>query len=169
MGTNEPSQPYTLSCVVIAMEASLHRGRSLSLLILLAVGACSGSPSAPPQADQEAKRFDQPAPDKGALYVYRSGIMGALRPLDVSLAGGASAQLGYNTFIRVEGPPGQIDVACKVGDNTTSQQIQIQDGQTRFVEVSMAAGLWAPSCEVAEVPPDQGQAAIRYSRRVEPL
>ena len=143
--------------------------RSLSLLLVLAVGACAASPSAPPQADQQAKRFDQPAPDKGALYVYRSGLMGMMRPLDVSLAGGASAQLGYNTFIRVEGPPGQIDIACKVGDNTTNRQFEIQDGQTRFVEVSMNAGLWTPSCEVAEVPADQGQAAVRSSRRVEPL
>jgi hypothetical protein len=137
--------------------------------VLLVVGACAGSPSAPPQADQQAKRFDQPAPDKGALYVYRSGILGMMRPIDVTLAGGASAQLGYNTFIRVEGPPGQVDIDCKVGDKTGNGQIQIQDGQTRFVEVSMTVGLWTPSCEVAEVPPDQGQAAIRAARRVEPL
>ena len=44
---------------------------------------------------------------------------------------------GYNTFIRVEGPPGQIDIACKVGDSTANGQVQIQGGQTRFVEVSM--------------------------------
>ncbi|SEP08229.1 hypothetical protein SAMN02990966_03875 [Rhodospirillales bacterium URHD0017] len=142
-------------------------GLPLSLMIL--VGACAGSPSAPPQADQQAKQFDPPAPAKGALYVYRSGLMGAMRPLDVSLAGGAGAQLGYNTFIRIEGPPGPIDIACKVGDNTTNNQIQIQDGQTRFVEVSMRAGLWTPSCDVAEVPPTQGQTAVRSSRRVEPL
>jgi hypothetical protein len=137
--------------------------------MILAIGACAGSPSAPPQADQEAKRFDPPAPSKGALYVYRSGLMGAMRPLDVSLAGGASAQLGYNTFIRVDGPPGPIDIACKVADNTTNNQVQIQDGQTRFVEVSMKATLWTPTCEIIEVGPDQAQATIRSSRRVEPL
>ena len=95
--------------------------------------------------------------------------MGAMRPLDVSLAGGASAQLGYNTFIRVEGPPGPIDIACKVGDNGANNQVQIQDGQTRFVEVSLKATWWTPTCEIAEVPPDQGQAAVRSSRRVEPM
>lgn len=165
----EATQPSGSLMRCNSMEEDVVRGRNLALSLLLVVGACAGSPTAPPQADQEAKRFDQPAPDKGAVYVYRSGLMGAMRPLDVSLAGGASAQLGYNTFIRVEGPPGQIDIACKVGDNTTNGQFQIQDGQTRFVEVSMKAGLWTPSCEVAEVPPDQGQAAIRSSRRVEPL
>ena len=95
--------------------------------------------------------------------------MGMLRPLDVSLAGGASAQLGYNTFILVEGPPGQIDIACNIGGNTADGQVQIQGGQTRFVEVSMNAGLWSPSCEIAEVPVNQGQAGVRSARRVEPL
>lgn len=145
------------------------RRLALPLSLMIVAGACAGSPSASSQADQEAKRFEPPAPSKGALYVYRSGLMGAMRPVDVSLAGGASAQLGYNTFIRVEGPPGQIDIACKVGDNTTNSQVEIQDGQTRFVEVSMKAGLWSPSCGVAEVAPNEGQAAVRSSRRVEPL
>ena len=137
--------------------------------VVLALSACAGSPSAPPQADQQAKLFEPPQPAKGALYVYRSGLMGAMRPLDVSLAGGASAQLGYNTFIRVEGPPGPIDIACKIAGNTTDSQIQIQDGQMRFVEVSVRAGLWSPSCEVVETAPDQAQSSIRSSRRVEPL
>lgn len=142
---------------------------SLVVTLMLVVGACAGSPSAPAPADREAKRFDPPEAGKAALYVYRSGLMGALRPLDVSLAGGASAQLGYNTFIRVEGPPGPIDIACKIADNTTNSQIQIQDGQTRFVEVSVKAGLWSPSCDVTETAPDQAQSSIRSSRRVEPL
>jgi hypothetical protein len=150
-------------------EEALVRRLSLVASLMLAVAACAGSPSAPTQADQQAKQFDPPEPGKGALYVYRSGLMGALRPLDVSLAGGASAQLGYNTFIRVEGPPGPIDIACKIADNTTDSQIQIQDGQTRFVEVSVRAGLWSPSCEVVETAPDQAQSSIRSSRRVEPL
>ncbi len=77
---------------------------------LLLAGACAGSPSAPPQADQQAKQLQAAARRaEAALYVYRSGLMGMLRPLDVSLAGGASAQLGYNTFILVDGPPGQIE------------------------------------------------------------
>jgi hypothetical protein len=150
-------------------EERLVRRLSLPLSVLLLVGACAGSPSAPPQADQEAKSFGSPPPDRGALYVYRSGLMGMLRPLDVSLAGGASAQLGYNTFILVEGPPGQIDIACKVADNTANGQVQIQGGQARFVQVSMNAGLWSPNCEVAEVPADQGKAAVRSARRVAPL
>ena len=144
------------------------RHLGLPLTVLLVVGACAGSPSAPPQADQQAKRFDQPPPDKGALYVYRSGLLGMARPIDVALAGGSSAQLGYNTFIRVEGPPGPVEIGCKVGDKAGNGQVQVDNGQTRFVEVTMTVGWLTPGCEVAEVSPDQGQAAVRAARRVEP-
>jgi len=146
----------------------VKRGRCLSLLPILMLAACAGGPAAPPQADQEAKRFDQPAPGKGALYIYRPGWFGMARSVDVAIAGGASAQLGSNTYVRLEGPPGPVEVNCKVGDKTDSRQIDMQDGQTRFAEVSMTVGWWSPGCEVAEVPPDQGRPAVLISKRIEP-
>jgi hypothetical protein len=149
------------------MKERVPRRPSRSLALLLLLGACAGSPSAPQQADLEARRFDPPAPGRAAIYVYRSGLMGMMRPLDVSLPGRATAQLGYNTFIRIDGPPGAVDIACTVGDRTARAQVQMPDGETRFVEVSMAAGLLTPSCGIAEVPADRGRAAVRSARRVE--
>jgi len=137
-------------------------------LSALTLAACGGSTLAPQQADQEAKQFPQPAPGKGALYVYRSGWFGAARALDVSLVGGATAGLGPNRYIRIEGPPGPVQVDCKIGDKTGTAQIPIADGQTRYVEASMTVGWWTPGCEVEEVPPDKGQAAVRIGQRVEP-
>jgi hypothetical protein len=144
------------------------RGKSLSLSLLFMLGACASGPTAPPQADQEAKRFDQPAPDKGALYIYRPGWLGLAKAVDVALVGGATAQLGSNTYIRLEGPPGPVEIDCRVGNNNAAHQVEIQDGQTRYVEVSMTIGWWLPGCEIAEVPPDQGRAAVLASKRVEP-
>lgn len=144
------------------------RGKSLSLSLLFVLGACANVPMAPPQADQDAKRFDQPAPDKGALYIYRPGWMGLAKPIDVAIAGGATARLNSYTYMRLEGPPGPVEIDCRVGDNNANRQVEIQDGQTRYVEVSMKIGLWQPGCEIAEVPPDQGQAAVLGSKRVEP-
>lgn len=74
----------------------------LSLSLLLAAAACANVPLADLQQDAEAKRFQQPAQDSGALYVYRSGLMGFVRPIDVAIAGGASAQLASNTYLRLE-------------------------------------------------------------------
>lgn len=155
---------------VQSQEDDVIPSRSLPLLLvpMLALGACANVPMAPPQADQEAKRFDRPSPDKGALYIYRPGWMGLAKPVDVAVAGGATAQLGSNTYIRLEGPPGPVEIGCRVGDNNANRQVEIQDGQTRYVEVSMKIGLWLPGCEIAEVPPDQGQAAVLASQRVAP-
>ena len=144
------------------------RGKSLSLSLLFVLGACANVPMAPPQADQDAKRFDQPAPDKGALYIYRPGYLGLAMPIDVAIVGGATAQLNSHTFLRLEGPPGPVEIDCRVGSNNAARQVEIQDGQTRYVEVSIKIGLWLPGCEIAEVPPDQGQSAVQSSRRVEP-
>ena len=139
---------------------------SLSLPLLLAAAACANVPLADSQQDAEAKRFEQPARDNGALYVYRAGLMGLARPIDVSIAGGVSAALASNTYLRLEGPPGPVDLACRVGDKQGGQQITIEPGRTRYVEVSMKVGLTLPGCDVVEVSPDQGQAAVRNARRV---
>ena len=141
--------------------------KALIAFALLAAG-CAQVPMADPQADQMAKAFPPPQSGKGALYVYRSGVMGVARPIDVAIVGGATAQLATNTYLRLEGPPGPIEVDCRVGDKTGGGQVQIGEGRTRYVEVSMKVGLMLPGCEVAEVSPQQGQAAVRGSRRVAP-
>ena len=137
------------------------------LMPALMLAACAGGTPAPQQADQEAKRFGPPSPDKGALYVVRPGWYGFAQRVGVAIPGGASAQLGANSYLRLEGPPGQVEVGCKVGDKTGTAQVQMADGQVRFVEVSMTFGWWSPGCEVAEVPPDKGQAAVLLAKRIE--
>ena len=155
---------------MVNKETSVSEGRSVAVLfpLLLMLAACGASPSAPQQADQEAKQFPAPAPDKGALYIYRSSWLGGATALDIGVVGGATAQLATNTFIRIEGPPGPVEVDCKVGAKTGAGHVQIADGQTQFVEVSMTMGWWTPGCEVAEVPPDRGRAAVLSGRRLEP-
>ncbi len=144
-------------------------GRGLALAMLLALGACASVPLADSQADQEGKQFDPPARDSGALYVYRSGWFGLARKVEVSLAGGAHAELAPNTYFRVEGPPGPIDVRCQIdNDASAATQINIAPGETRFVQIAMRSGWVGPVCAIGEVPPDQGQAAVRGSKRVAP-
>jgi hypothetical protein len=141
--------------------------RKALIAVALVLPGCAQVPMANPQADQTAKAFPPPEPGRGALYVYRSGYMGIARPIDVQVVGGRTAQLGSNTYLRLEGPPGPIEIDCKIGDKTGAGQVQIGEGRTRYVEVSMKVGMLLPGCEVAEVPPEQGQAAVRGSRRVE--
>jgi hypothetical protein len=146
----------------------LIRKALLAALLLsgCAVTGCAQVPMADPQADQTAKAFPTPEPGRGALYVYRTGLMGIARPIDVQIAGGRGAQLVSNSYLRLEGPPGPIEIDCKVGDKTGAQQLEIVEGRTRYVEASMKIGVLLPGCELAEVPPEQGQSAVRGSKRV---
>jgi hypothetical protein len=139
---------------------------SLSLSLLFAAAACARVPLADPQQDAEAKRFDQPGRDSGALYVYRSGLMGLARPIEVGVVGGYSADLASNTYLRLDGPPGPVDLSCQIGDKKGGQEVNIEAGRTRYVEVSMKVGMVMPGCELVEVSPDQGQAAVRNAQRV---
>jgi hypothetical protein len=140
--------------------------RNLAMLaVTLALGACATVPMAGPQADEEGKRFDPPASGAGAVYVYRPGWMALAKTVDVGVAGGYHAQLASNTYFRLEGPPGPIDIVCKT-DNTSDRQVNIAPGEIRYVEVAMNAGLLGPRCSVEEVSPQQGQAAVLRSKRV---
>jgi hypothetical protein len=141
---------------------------SLPLALILAATACANVPVADPRQDAEGKRFDNPAPGGGALYIYRSELMGFARPIDISIAGGVSAGLGARTYLRLEGPPGPVDITCRVGDHQGQQEVMIEPGQTRFVEVSTKVGLMLPDCHLAEVSPDQGRAAVLGGKRVNP-
>ena len=140
--------------------------RSLSLSLLLALGSCANVPMADPQADQQAKEFVPPDGDRGAVYIYRSGLLGIARPLDVGITNGINAKLPYNSYLRVDGPPGQIEVGCAAGDYRRSTEVNVTPGRVAFVEASMTMGLWGPHCNVTEVAQDQGQAAVRSSKRV---
>jgi hypothetical protein len=137
------------------------------LALMLGLGACATVPTAGPQADQEGKRFDPPAQGSGVVYVYRPGWMALARTVDVGIAGGYHAKLASNTYFRLEGPPGPIDIVCKT-DNTADRQINIAQGETRYVEVAMSAGLLGPRCSVNEVSPQEGQAGVLRSKRVVP-
>jgi hypothetical protein len=135
--------------------------------VLLALAGCAQVPMAGPQADQMAKAFPTPEPGRGALYVYRGGLMGFARPIDVQVVGGATASLMTDNYLRLEGPPGPIEIDCKVGDKTNATHLEIHEGRTRYVEASMTVGALLPGCQLAEVPPDRGQAAVRNGRRVQ--
>jgi len=139
-----------------------------TLMLLLTLGACASVPMADPQADQQAKLFERPDTERGAVYIYRRGWFGIARPLDVGIVNGVNAKLARNTYVRIDGPPGQIEVGCAAGDYKSSARVEIAPGRVTYIQADMTASLLGPHCEVAEVPPEQGQAAVRASKRVEP-
>ena len=137
-------------------------------LLLLAAGACAAVPMATPQEDSLGKRFEAPPQDKGALYIYREGLMGALAPVNVTIGSGAGSDLNLalapDTWVRLEGDPGPLEVRCS-GDSAAGRRIEVAPGETRYVEVAYRIGLLSSGCGIAEVSPDRGQAAVSRGKR----
>lgn len=139
----------------------------LTLGALLALAGCATVPLASPQADEEGKRFDPPGQGAGVLYIYRTGWFASARTVDVGVPNGFHAKLALNTYFRLEGPPGPVEIDCKA-DNTAGNQFNINLGEIHYIEVVMHAGMLGPTCSVDEVPPQTGQAAIMKAKRVTP-
>ena len=139
---------------------------TLPLLLILAgtLGACAAVPLATPQENAMGKRFEPPPADKGALYVYRQGLLGAAAPVNVTVGGGLNIALGPDTWVRLEGDPGPLEVRC-AGDSSAVRRIDVAAGETRYVEVAYRIRLMSPGCSVAEVSPGQGQSAVSHGTR----
>lgn len=140
----------------------------IALVLSLALGAtaCADVQMATPQEDQIGKRFEPPPPDKGAVYLYRQGLLGALAPVNVVVAsngGGLNVALGPDTWVRLEGDPGPLEVRCV--DDPAGQRIDVAPGETRYVEVSYRIGLMKAGCGVGEVSQLQGQRGVANGRR----
>jgi hypothetical protein len=76
------------------------------VLPLALVAACTSVPMATPQEDQLGKQFREPPPDKAALYLYRTGLLGALAPVNVQVAtpgGGLDLALNRDYWARLDG------------------------------------------------------------------
>lgn len=141
--------------------------RSLALCLLMLTSACASVQMATPAEDRLGKSFAPPPPDKGALYLYREGLMGALVPLDVVVqtpGGGLDVTLAPDTWVRLEGDPGPLEIRC-AKDQNVGQRLDVRPGETRYVEVAYRMALWGTTCGVHEVSQQEGQAAVAKGRR----
>ena len=111
-----------------------------SVMAAWAVTGCSGVPMAAGDLDAAAKRFEPPRPGMGALYVVREGYL-VISPTAVMIDQRQVGRLGYDTFLRVELPPGIHDVRAQ--DLDTRQQlavtiVRLAVGEIRYVVLANA-------------------------------
>ena len=143
--------------------------------LALTLAACTDVPLAPRGLDETAKRFDPPPPGLGALYVVREGSF-VSAPVALLVDRRRIGALGYDTYFRLELPPG--DHAVRVQDLDNGQQlaatnVQLAVGDIRFVSVGNAAldsPLTNPITQMnaRELSATQGRAAVAGKRLVAP-
>jgi hypothetical protein len=137
----------------------------LTLATLLLLAGCASVPLESAQEDAKGKHFNPPPSDRGSLYVYRQGLMGAPVPLPVTIASLPETSLGPDTWVWLEGAPAAIDVRCTGTDGSAALTANVEAGETRFVEVAFRPGLMGSRCAVTEVPEAQGRAAVLAGKR----
>jgi hypothetical protein len=146
--------------------------RALSILFLLsalALGACDPVFRTPPQADQDAKLFPPPLPGQTALYIFRDSSYAPHWPIKVTVLDAVDTLMPAGTYLRVDVPPGPLDVRCVTAALPDHRRTTVAAGETRYLQVRLNPGTYSPYCLVVDVAPEAAQAAIRVRSRVEPI
>jgi starvation-inducible outer membrane lipoprotein len=150
------------------VEALVIRSSTRPLLLLgalLLLAGCATVPMESAQEEARGKQFSPPPPDKGSLYVFRRGFMGAVVTIPVTIAGGMQTQLAQNTWVWLEPAPATIDIKCTGSEGGAELAVNVGPGEMRFVEVAFRPGLLGGRCAVTEVPEAQGRGAVLAGRR----
>jgi hypothetical protein len=145
----------------------MNSRRLIAVLLPLALVACAEVQMATPSEDQFGKRFEPPPSEKGVLYLFREGMLGAMTTVDVTVqmpTAGVDVALASDTWVRLEGDPGPIEVRCTREQNA-GQRLDVRSGETRYVEVSYRLAFWGASCGVLEVSPLDGQRGVARGKR----
>jgi hypothetical protein len=143
-----------------------------SIVMVLAVASCTSVPLAPREADTAAKRFDPPAPGWAALYIVREGYM-ISDEVAVLVDQRPAGSLAYDSYLRLELPPGPHDVRAEDIENRQPlavTRVQLAAGEIRFVSIANAVfdsplARAATEMSAREMPAGAGRAAV-LSRRL---
>ena len=145
----------------------------LVALALPALAACeviteAKVPMSDAAADAAGRQFAPPPPGKAVIYAFRAD---APQPIVFTISVGREnlADLGTNTWARLEMPAGRADVRCTGGGQaaTPSLLLDLAPGEIRYVEVR--AEFYRIACYLNEVPAAQGRPAVLGGRRVREL
>ncbi|MBS0525888.1 MAG: hypothetical protein JSS04_19825 [Proteobacteria bacterium] len=143
-----------------------------SIIVALAVAACTSVPLASRDADAAAKRFEPPPPGWAILYIVREGYM-LSDEVAVLVDQRSVGSLAYDTYQRLELPPGQHDVRAEnleYGQTLAVTTVQLAAGEIRFVTIANAVfdsplARTVTEMSAREMPATAGRSAV-LSRRL---
>ncbi len=111
--------------------------------------------------DAQAKAFTT-RPGKGALYIYRSELLGAALGLEVVVNGVSVGDTSGQSFFRLDLNPGQYTIESR-GDNTASLTVTVQAGRATYVWQEFKVGIVRGRTELHLVDEGTGRAGVQKS------
>ena len=116
--------------------------------------------------DAQAKAFTT-RPGKGALYIYRSELLGAALGLEVVVNGVSVGDTSGQSFFRLDLNPGQYTIESR-GDNTASLTVTVQAGRATSVWQEFKVGIVRGRTELHLVDEGTGRAGVQKSGLLTP-
>ena len=116
--------------------------------------------------DAQAKAFTT-RPGKGALYIYRSELLGAALGLEVVVNGVSVGDTSGQSFFRLDLNPGQYTIESR-GDNTASLTVTVQAGRATYVWQEFTVGIVRGRTELHLVDEGTGRAGVQKSGLLTP-
>lgn len=116
--------------------------------------------------DAQAKAFTT-RPGKGALYIYRSELLGAALGLEVVVNGVSVGDTSGQSFFRLDLNPGQYNIESR-GDNTASLTVTVQAGRATYVWQEFKVGIVRGRTELHLVDEGTGRAGVQKSGLLTP-
>ena len=117
-------------------------------------------------SDNEAKQFS-PTADATNLYVVRPSIVGGRYSWAIQVDGELVGAVAEHTFLLLTLRPGSHEFAVKTGENRHAITVNASPGENQFIEVVPKIGWSESRAELRAVHREQGETAVRGSRRVD--
>lgn len=111
------------------------------LFIVPLLFACASTSKAPVERSAEAKKFES-NPEKGVVYVYRTGrVVGAAGQIQVKINGIDAGGTGPGTFFRWELKPGTYTFMSFTPESSKVVELNVKAGEQYFLRQDARIGL----------------------------
>ena len=137
--------------------------RRILLAGALLCAACAQLPPSP--AELQAKKFEVPDGGRAAIYIVRDVAGFNDDGATLLLDGTTMITTWPGTFYRWEVAPGTHRIAGYASDSGNIS-VNVEAARIYFVQQWVAFGMLGPRSRFAQVPPDQGRAAVMRSELI---
>lgn len=144
--------------------------RAVLVVAVIAVAMAMGCVAVAPEVaarDAALKASPQPAADKAALYVFRSGFVGHTMKKKVYVDGVLLGEMANETYCYRELAPGPHELATESEFGRNKITFQAAGGTSHFAEQYMKVGVFETGANVRMVSAEDGMKGVRGCQLVQ--
>ena len=130
----------------------------------IVLSSCASTSKASTEKSDVAKEF-APLPDKGTVYLFRSGkVVGGGIQLQVKVNGLDAGGSGPGTFFKWDLKPGTYAFSSFTSESSAVVEIDVKAGEIYFVEQQAKLGLSDGRVSMKQVSDSKGKAAVKQCK-----